>query len=211
MNPLTRDIPVQRAFGARGLWRSAIAAASMITTFAFAEPALAQYHWTDASGRKVYSDVPPHPAAKVSNLVRRPDPAARPATGSDGARAQDVAANGAAANGAAANGAAANGTTANGPAGAGAQPAVPTSLADREMAFRKRQDERAEADKKAAEKAAADARNAQACEDSRAGLRTLESGMRVTRINAAGEHEVLSDGERQQRISAIRRDLGSRC
>ncbi len=206
MNPLTRDIPVQRAFGARGLWRSAIAAASMITTFAFAEPALAQYHWTDASGRKVYSDVPPHPAAKVSNLVRRPDPAARPATGSDGARAQDVAANGAAA-----NGAAANGTTAKGPAGAGAQPAVPTSLADREMAFRKRQDERAEADKKAAEKAAADARNAQACEDSRAGLRTLESGMRVSRINAAGEHEVLSDGERQQRIGAIRRDLGSRC
>jgi hypothetical protein len=201
MNPLTRDVLVKRTAGAGGLLGPAIAAASMLAVLVLANPAVAQYHWTDETGRKVYSDVPPPAAAKVSNLVRRPQTTARTATGGDGAGAPAAAGSGKATNDGAVKGTAA----------AGAEPAAPPSLADREMAFRKRQDERAEADKKAAEKAAAEARTAQACEDSRAGLRTLESGMRVKRINAAGEHEVLSDDERQQRSRALRRDLESRC
>ncbi len=155
-------------------------------------PALAEYEWVDAAGQKVYSDVPPQPNEKISHLVRRISPS-RPVPG------------------AGADGAGERGSPMAAAAPAARTDAAPPSLADREMAFRKRQAEAADAQRKADEKAQADAKLARACEDSRANLRGLESGMRLSRVNSAGEREVITDEEREQRLQQLRRDLADRC
>lgn len=46
-------------------------AAGLVCLLAMPAPALAQYQWTDENGRMVYSDVPPPPGSRVSNLIRR--------------------------------------------------------------------------------------------------------------------------------------------
>jgi hypothetical protein len=64
------------------------------------------------------------------------------------------------------------------------KPAAPQTLAERDAAFRKRQQERAEAERKAAEQAQRNAKLAQVCDDRRTDLRTLESGARISRVEA---------------------------
>ena len=51
----------------------------------------------------------------------------------------------------------------------------------------------------------------QACEAMRAETRTLESGMRLARVNARGEQEVVSEEERAARLNALRKDLQAHC
>ena len=50
-----------------------------------------------------------------------------------------------------------------------------------------------------------------ACEAMRTEARTLESGMRVARVNAKGEPEVLGDEDRASRIAELKRDLQANC
>lgn len=210
----TLAMPSPAAFGLRkALARLplALALAAVLVLLA-PSPALAQYQWTDENGRMVYSDVPPAPGIRVSNLVRWGD------KGQAGAPA-----------GAASASAPAEGTPAGSPqasagdtvAGAANTPdkvatAAPAgrrepSLADRDMAFRKRQAERAEAEQKQLAQAETDRKKAGACDDARSNLRSLESGQRVSRTNAAGEREFVGDAERENRIRELRSDLASRC
>ena len=50
-----------------------------------------------------------------------------------------------------------------------------------------------------------------ACEDARAGLRMLESGMRLNTIDANGQRAVIDDAERARRAETMRRMLSANC
>jgi hypothetical protein len=163
----------------------------LLVALAAAPHASAQYQWRDANGRMVYSDMPP-PASVPPSAVQRAPARQTPAGTSGGS-------------GAAASAPAA----APVPAAASATPA-PT-LADREMEFRKRRMEREAAERKAAEAEAQSQRAAAACEDSRAQVRALESGMRVARVNERGEREFIDDTTRASQLEAARKSVREFC
>lgn len=178
-------------------------------------PALAQYQWSDENGRRVYSDVPPAPGSRVSNLVRRGDKAREadhPAMVVVGNASDDAAGSRQPAAGGN-DGADAGAATAAGQASA--QPAQAArrepSMADREMAFRKRQAERAEAEQKQLAQVESARKTARACDDARANLRSLESGQRISRTNEDGERVFLTDEERESRLRELRSDIASGC
>jgi hypothetical protein len=80
-----------------------------------------------------------------------------------------------------------------------------------EQAFQKRQKERAEADQKAAkERADAEAKRAN-CDQAQAELRTVESGQRMTTVNAAGERVFLDDDQRAAAQARAQRAIADWC
>ncbi|MFO0459671.1 MAG: hypothetical protein ACK50I_10745 [Burkholderiales bacterium] len=79
------------------------------------------------------------------------------------------------------------------------------------MAFRKRRMEREEAERKAVEAETRTQRAAAACEDSRALVRTLESGMRVARFNEHGEREFMDDAARVSQLEIARKSVREFC
>ena len=80
-----------------------------------------------------------------------------------------------------------------------------------EQAFQKRQKERAAADEKAA-KERADAAVRQAnCEQARGALRNLESGQRISSINAAGERVFADDAERASMTARAEKAVADWC
>ena len=80
-----------------------------------------------------------------------------------------------------------------------------------EEAFRKRQEEQ----KKAAEKASKSQQEAEtanrACEQARAQLRDLESGIRIGRTNDKGEREFIDDAQRAKEIENAKRSVSEWC
>jgi hypothetical protein len=170
----------------------ALAAAGLLTAMA-GMAAAAQYQWRDDRGRMVYSDQPPPASVAPARILKAPEPPPAAATirdpgaaASPGARSAAVAA-------------------ASAPA-----PALATA-ADQEFAFRKRMADRAEQEKKAAEAADREVKLARACADAQGDIRSLESGQRISRINAAGEREFLSEAERTERLRNARKSVSERC
>ncbi|HLS55969.1 MAG TPA: DUF4124 domain-containing protein [Zeimonas sp.] len=152
-------------------------------------PALAgTWQWRDASGRMVYSDLPPPPDVRASQILRAPTPASQPASAT----------------------AAPDATPASQPR-AGASAAVPRTWAEKEQESRKRAAEREEAEKQQREEREQLARTARACQDARAALRTLESGMRMAVLNARGEREAMDEAERSRRIDSARQEIARSC
>lgn len=87
---------------------------------------------------------------------------------------------------------------------------APKTYVEQEAEFRKRQveaAEKAEAEKKAAELAAEKQRN---CSRAKAQLASLQSG-RITRANAAGEREYLSDAEIAQEMARMQKVADESC
>lgn len=80
-----------------------------------------------------------------------------------------------------------------------------------EQAFQKRQQERAEADQKAAQERAQAEQNRVNCEQARASVRQLESGQRVSTINAAGERVYLDDSQRADQLARAQRSAAEWC
>lgn len=160
-----------------------------------AGPALAgTWQWRDASGRMVYSDLPPPPSVPASQILRAPSPAT-PAGQPTSSPAQAVGQPAAAA---------------RAPAAAPAS-AAPRSWAEKEQDFRKRTAAREEAERKQREESEQTARAARACQDARSALRTLESGMRVSTIDTQGERQVIDEAERARRIDAAREEIARSC
>jgi len=154
-----------------------------------AGPALAgTWQWRDASGRMVYSDLPPPPSVPASQILRAPTPATS-AEQSTAAPAQAV----------------------GQPAAAAPAAAAPRSWAEKEQDFRKRAADREEAERKQREEREQTARAARACQDARSALRTLESGMRVSTIDATGERQVIDEAERARRMDAARQEIARSC
>lgn len=180
----------------RPLARLSAFAALAFTTFALAAP----WQWRDADGRMVYSDQPPPPDVRASSIVHAPVQPARPAvaTAPEAPAAQLAGAANAAAP-------AATGT------GAAAPPRAPRTWAEKDMAFRQRMIERDEAGKKADEEQSLAARKARACDEARASLRALDSGMRLMTVNPRGEREPIDDAEHARRTSAAKQDIAQAC
>ncbi len=82
---------------------------------------------------------------------------------------------------------------------------------EQEAEFKKRQveaAERAAAEKKKADQAAEKKQN---CAQSQAQLRTLQSGGPITRVNAQGEREYLSDAQIGQEMQLAKKSVASWC
>jgi hypothetical protein len=164
---------------------------------AAAPDASAQFQWKDENGRMVYSDMAPPNSIAPSAVIRSPG------------RAAAVNAPSAPANAGEASGAA-QGAVQAAPAARPPTAAAP-SAADRELEFRKRRMERADAERKATDATQQAQRRTSACEDARSSVRTLESGMRVSRVNEQGEREAISESQRASRLDAARRDVKDNC
>jgi hypothetical protein len=80
-----------------------------------------------------------------------------------------------------------------------------------EQAFQKRQQERADADQKAAQERAQAEQNRVNCEQARASVRQLESGQRVSTVNAAGERVFLDDSQRADQLARAQRMAAEWC
>ena len=101
---------------------------------------------------------------------------------------------------------------------AGAAPAAakdakkgPQTAAEREMDFRKRQAEARKAEEAAAREKEDKAKQAENCDRAREYLRTLESGQRISRLNASGERFFLDENQVRQETEKARATEKEAC
>lgn len=167
-------------------------------------PAAAQWKWRDGSGRLQYSDRPPPPGVSEKDILSRPSPNAQPA-----AAAAAPATAGAAAAGAAST--AASAVAARASAAATAASAASAARFDPVIESRRREAERAEAAKQKAEADKLAAARADNCQRARTQLRTIEDGMRLSRVNAQGEREILDDKARLAEAERARGIIATEC
>ena len=201
-----------------------VSALGAVLLLASALPAIAfaQYKWVDETGQVVYSDRPPAgPHSKVqlmrgSVAVPVPvgaAPAAR-AAASDASPASAESTNADRANADRESGDR-SGTDrqAKDPGKDAAKDpgAAPRTMAERDMAFKRRQQEREQAERKQAEQAQKAAQLARICEDRRTDLRTLDSGARISRVDASGERSVMSEEELARRRDSLQKALNEDC
>lgn len=152
--------------------------------------AAAQWQWIDKDGRTVFSDQPPPAEVPEKNIRRsgRAGPGARPAATSATTSAEA--------------GASPLAKAANTAAGG---PAKPTGV-DKELEERARKAEEDEKAKRAAEELKVAQAKAENCQRARKAKATLDSGIRVARLNDQGEREMIDDKARaaeQQRMEAV--------
>ena len=147
--------------------------------------ASAQWQWTDGSGKRVFSDQPPPIDVPEKNILRRPA----------GIQARVTAAP----------------SADSAPAPGVAQPTVAASApkpsgVDKELEEKTRKAEEAEKAKQAAEKLKVAQAKADNCTRAKQGKATFDSGIRVARVNAQGEREIMDDKARAaegQRIQTV--------
>ena len=152
-----------------------------VVASAFALPAEAQWKWRDASGRTQYSDLPPPPGVAEKDILSRPA-LSRPVA--------PVAA-----------------SAASTPASAG----LSVKGAEPELEAKRKLAEQAEADKRKAEEAKQAAVRADNCQRAREQIRTLDSGIRIARVNPQGEREVLDDAARAEEARRARQTASADC
>ena len=143
-----------------------------------------QWKWRDASGQVQYSDRPPPPGIPDRDILQRPVVKAKPI--------QII--------------------SADAPASAAAKapPAPPASApAAEKKKAEEAQKEKAEKAKQAAAEAENRRRKAENCEQARARLAEIDSGQRLSSINAQGERVFWDDARRaaeRQRVQQIAAD-----
>ncbi|VTU20505.1 hypothetical protein SRS16CHR_02657 [Variovorax sp. SRS16] len=145
--------------------------------------ASAQWQWLDKDNKKVFSDQAPPPEVPDKNILRRPTGLTPRVRFSTAPAAPDAAASAASA----------------------ASPAKPSGV-DKDLAERARKAEEAEKAQKAAEAQKVAQAKAENCTRARQGKATFDSGMRVARLNAQGEREIMDDSARaaeQQRLQSV--------
>lgn len=168
-----------------------------------AVPAAAQWQWTDNNGKKVFSDSPPPQDVPDRNILKRPAGAA-PAFTSKVMPAQATAT------------AAASATPAANPAAVASTPKAGASAPklsgkDLELEKKKTQAEADEAAKKKAEDQKHAAAKADNCERARRSLASLQSGARISQLNAQGEREFMSDEQRQAEMQRTQNIVSADC
>jgi hypothetical protein len=147
--------------------------------------AVAQWKWRDASGRIQYSDLPPPQGVADKDILQRPAAPAR--------------------------------VVAPAPAAASAPPLTPATgkPVETELDAKRKKAEQEEAAKNAAKKKADDEKIAAAkadnCNRARGQLRALDDGIRMARVNAQGEREVLDDAQRAAETKRTRDIIASDC
>jgi Domain of unknown function (DUF4124) len=160
----------------------------VILAFAIAGPAAAQWKWKDKDGRMQYSDVPPPSGVRDADILQRPSAARRLAN--------------APAAPAAASAASESDSTAATPA---------ANKVDPELEARRKKTQELELAKKKEEEQKIAAAHKENCASARNYMKTLDEGIRVSRINASGEREVLDDAGRQAEAKRAQAAINNNC
>lgn len=154
----------------------------LLLGLALAGGAAAQWQWRDASGNRVFSDMPPPPGISDSQILKRPAAAGPVAP---------VTAPTAPAPGAA-------------PAAAATPPgAKPTELDNK---VKQAEDQKRKADEQRIAKMKADN-----CQRARQYKSALDSGQRISRANARGEVEILDEKGLAEEARRNRQDITENC
>ncbi|WP_162580975.1 DUF4124 domain-containing protein [Variovorax sp. PBS-H4] len=157
----------------------------------------AQWQWVDQNNKKVFSDQAPPSDIPEKNILRRPgaassrpsfSPAPTTAPGADTTQA------------------AAAPAAAQRPAGS----PKPTGV-DKELEEKTRKAEEAEKAKQAAEAQKVAQAKTENCKRAREGKATMDSGMRVARLNAQGEREIMDDKMRAAESQRLQATIDSDC
>ena len=166
-------------------WNIALLAAVLGLTLAV--PASAQWKWRDKNGHTQYSDLPPPPGTAETDILQRPR------AGNAAARASTSA-------------------TPTAPASAAsAAPLAAVRASDPELEARRKQAEQEIADKKKAAEDKVAAIRADNCIRAKAQMRTLDSGIRMARVNEKGEREILDDAARATEVKRAQDAIASDC
>jgi len=153
-------------------------------------PAEAQWKWKDKSGHVQYSDLPPPLGTPDQDILARPsaqrrnNPASPLPAASAASSAQLV--------------------------GSASSPLTP-KLVDPELEAKRKKAEADQAVKNKAEEERIAAVKADNCARARAQLRTLDSGIRVSRTNEKGEREFLDDKQRADETQHARDAIAADC
>lgn len=166
-------------------WNIALLAALLGLTLA--GPASAQWKWRDKAGHTQYSDLPPPPGTPEANILQRPRGANATAPRAPAA------------------------TAAPAPAAASAAPLAAARASDPELEARRKKAEQEVADKKKAEEDRIAAARAENCSRAREALRTLDSGMRMARVNEKGERIILDDTARAAETKRAQGTVATDC
>jgi hypothetical protein len=94
---------------------------------------------------------------------------------------------------------------------ASSAPLAAAHASDPELEARRKKAEQEVADKKKADEAKLAASRAENCNRAREAVRTLDSGIRLTRANAQGEREVLDDAARASESQKARDVMATDC
>ena len=163
-----------------------------------ATTASAQWQWVEKDGRKIFSDRAPPAEIAEKNILKRPPGAVR-------AAAAPVLIT--------------PGTEAVAGAKPVAAPAAPASKAsapklsgkDAELEAKKKKAEEEEAAKKKVEEEKVAKAKADNCERAKTGLATLQSGVRMSSVNAKGEREVFDDAKRASETKRAQEVIDASC
>ena len=156
-----------------------------------AQAAVAQWQWTDKDGRKVFSDRPPPVEIAEKDILKKPSGANRPAAAANQVKTSTT-------------------TIADGrPAPSASAPKLLGKDAELEAKKKKADDDEA-AKKKADDEKTAEAK-ADNCERAKSGLATIQSGVRLSSINAKGEREVFDDAKRNAEAKRTQDIIDSSC
>lgn len=145
-------------------------------------PAAAQWKWKDARGQVVISDTPPPREIPERDVLQKPTLVL-----------QRSAAQAAPA------------------ASAAAGEAAAKAKVDPELEARRKKAEAEQQEKQKAEEQKVAAVRADNCRRARAHFETLNSGIRLTRINDKGEQEFLDDSQRAAEMQRARQTIASEC
>jgi len=145
-------------------------------------PAAAQWKWKDSRGQVVVSDTPPPREIPERDVLQKPQSVVQRAN------AQLTPA-----------------------ASAPATEAVAKAKVDPELEARRKKTEADLQEKQKAEEVKIAAQRADNCKRARAYSDTLNSGIRVTRLNEKGEQEYLDDSQRAAEVQRARQAISSDC
>ncbi|RZL64541.1 MAG: DUF4124 domain-containing protein [Variovorax sp.] len=160
--------------------------------------ASAQWQWVDNQGKKVFSDQAPPPDIPEKNILRRAGGAPPRVSFSPAApTAANPAVDGTAAAVAA-------------PSPAASAAAKPSGV-DKELAEKAKKAEEAEKAEKAAEAAKLAKAKTDNCARAKQGKATFDSGIRVARLNAQGEREIMDDKARAAEQKRLQTVIDSDC
>ncbi len=150
--------------------------------------AWAQWQWLDKDGRRVFSDRAPPPEIPEKSILKRPG-GAKPALDTQAAAPQEPAA---------------------------APPLVPASGTkggglDKELEAKRKQAADAEAAKRRAEEERIAKLKVENCARAKQAKTAMESGVRMTQTNAAGEREFMDEAARAAEMKRIQSVIAADC
>ena len=157
--------------------------------------AFAQWQWVEKDGRKIFSDRPPPSDIQEKDILKRPSGAMRAAaapalTADTASLARPV-------------------TAVSPPALKASAPKL--SGKDAELEAKKKKADEEEAAKKKVEDDKLAKSKADNCERAKTGLATLQSGVRMSSVNARGEREIFDDAKRASETKRAQEVIDSSC